>query len=251
MVVKRVGSKPKKSEHQKALDLAVRRAKRLEKQGFEFDYAALSRMHTKTLNKLKGYALMESRVVQGVQMKESYFDPATKEVKERQGVKVTGKEYAEFHRAHKAEAVVLAKLGKKAAPITSYYAGSQQAFNRLLEGTKKRGTVKFFKERDTRMVENFMKTLDAMKFEDGTEHAVAVAVKKKIAEMGTEWTVNKLKEAMAGELNLNYQMIFDSKTGNVAATPSHILKAFDIPIDSVQWEDEEWFDEYDDELYDD
>lgn len=247
MAVKRVGSKPKKSEHQKALDLAVRRAKRLEKQGFQFDYAALSRMQTKTLNKLKGYALMESRVVQGVQMKESYFDSDTKEVKERQGVKITGKEYAEFHRAHKAEAVVLAKLGKKAVPITTYYAGSQQAFNRLLEGTKKRGTVKFFKERDNRMVENFMKTLDAMKFEDGTEHGVAAAVKKKIAEMGTEWTVNKLKEAMAGELNLNYQFIFDSKAGNIAARPSHLLKAFDIPVESVQWEDEEWYDEFDDD----
>ena len=247
MAVKRAGSKPKKSEHQKALDLAVRRAKRLEKQGFQFDYAALSRMHTKTLNKLKGYTLMESRVVQGVQMKESYLDPETKEPKERQGVKITGKEYAEFHRAHKAEAVVLAKLGKKAIPITDYYAGSREAFNRLLEGTKKRGTVKFFKERDNRMVENFMKTLDAMKFEDGTEHGVAAAVKKKIAEMGIEWTVNKLKEAMAGELNLNYQFIFDSKAGNIAARPSHLLKAFDIPVESVQWEDEEWFDEYDDD----
>lgn len=246
MAVKRAGNKPKKSEHQKALDLAVRRAKRLEKQGFEFDYAALSRMHTKTLNKLKGYALMESRVVRGVQMKETYFDSDTKEVKERQGVKVTGKEYAEFHRAHKAEAVVLAKLGRKAIPITDYYAGSREAFNRLLEGTKRRGTVKFFKERDARMVENFMKTLDAMKFEDGTEHGVAAAVKKKIAEMGTEWTVNKLKEAMAGELNLNYQFIFDSKAGNIAARPSHLLKAFDIPVESVQWEDEEWFDEDED-----
>ena len=117
-------------------------------------------------------------------MKESYFDPDTKEVHERQGVKITGKEYAEFHRAHKAEAVVLAKLGKKAIPITDYYAGSREAFNKLLEGTKKRGTIQFFRDRDARMVQNFMKTLDAMKFEDGTEHGVAAAVKKKDCRNG-------------------------------------------------------------------
>lgn len=246
MAVKRAGSKPKKSEHQKALDLAVRRAKRLEKQGFQFDYAALSRMHTKTLNKLKGYALMESRVVKGVQFQQVYMDSETKEPKYKPGLVVTGKEYAQFHRAHKAEAVVLAKLGKKRTPLTSgqYVPSSKAAFEALLEGTRKRGTVKFFRDKDQRMVENFMKTLDAMKFQDGSEHPIAEAVKKKIAEMGVEWTVRKLYDAMAGNLNLNTYAIFDSASGNIARQPSHLLMAFDIPIDSVHWEDE-IADEYD------
>lgn len=234
---KRSGSKPK-TEHQRQLDLALRRAKRLEKLGFEFDYAALSRARTATLESLKGYRLMQSRFVKQVQMKQLVPDDRGG-VKEAKGVVLTGAEYAKFHRAHKSEAIVLAKLGKKARPISSFYAGSRHAFEKLLEGTRKRGSLQYHKDRDRLMIENFMKTLDAMKFSDQSEHPVAEAVKKKMREMGTEWTLEKLRAGMRGETEMVSTMIFDSKFGRVVSRSSSLLRVFEIPIESVQWEEED------------
>ena len=174
-----------------------------------------------------------------MEIPKSTFEKIIDEVKEAKGVVLTGAEYAKFHRAHKSEAIVLAKLGKKARPISSFYAGSRHAFEKLLEGTRKRGTLQYHKDRDHLMIENFMKTLDAMKFSDQSEHPVAEAVKKKMREMGTEWTLEKLRAGMRGETEMVSTMIFDSKFGRVVSRSSSLLRVFEIPIESVQWEEED------------
>lgn len=221
-----MAGKKKLTEHQVEVKKALRRAKMLEKKGFVFDYDKLSRMRTATLKKLYQDKLME---------RAEYFllYPKTGE-KEGERDRISAQKGAEWYRALKKEKRAKKYLGKLAGEV-KLYATTEEAFDRALSGTKKRGSVRYWRESDIRMRDNYLQALNSNPFNEPT---LVKAITDKVKSMPPDEVVEILTTS-AHDLS-EMGEIFDSITTAGTSHVMDMMRAFGLKAKDVKKYNPEW-----------